>query len=184
MLRSNASTELRQWPRNKNTQIGDRMNTKSISVRYAADAIEFGRLRKMYARDPVVIPLIELAAVEASIIRALSSGEADGSHAARHALFSLVDRADEAFKALAVMLHCREEIVQTERNLLAELAAAFAKTGSGSDPGPACGVCPVDRDIAPCDESRCAERLADWALNEAAKLVAPSLEQAAGPGNP
>ena len=169
----------------KNKQVGDNMNTKTIAIHYSADAIEFEQLRKMYERDPVVIPLIELTAVEASIIDALSLNAANGNYAP-HALSSLVDRADEAFKTLTVMLNCREEIVKTERNLLAELAAAFAKTGTStlSEPRPTCRVCPVDRSLSACDESQCAERLAAWAMHEAAKRFSPSREQPASVGNP
>ena len=150
------------------------MNTRPISIHFSADAMEFDKLRRMYERDPVIIPLIELAAVEASIIGALPLDKVN----------PLVGRADEAFKTLAVMIDCRDEIIKTERNLLAELAAVFAKAGARavSDPRPACQVCPVDHNISACDESRCAERLADWALDEAAKRFAPSSKQPASPG--
>ena len=148
---------------------------EGLAVHCAADAVEFEKLRTLYGRDPVVIPLIELAAAQASILGALPRGTAQDS-----------GRADEAFKTLAVMLECREEIVQTERHLLAELASIFAKSGKGSasEPWPACGACPLDHDISTCDSSRCAERLADWARDEAAKRFSPAMGGAAGPGTP
>ncbi|MCL2123861.1 MAG: hypothetical protein FWH34_07185 [Desulfovibrionaceae bacterium] len=141
------------------------MHTETISIPFAADAIEFDKLRERYERDPVIIPLIELAVVETSIIGALRFEKMN----------PLVRRAGEAFKTLAVMLDCQEEILKTERNLLAELAATFAKAnrGSTSEPKPACKVCPVVHDVVPCDENRCAERLADWAMHEATHHARP-----------
>ena len=152
------------------------MNTQPISIHFSADAIEFEKLRKMYKNDPVIIPLIEFAAMEASIIGALALDNVN----------PLVGRADEAFKTLAVMLDCREEIIKTERNLLAELAATFAKAHSASTSTsksmPACKACPVVHDVLPCDEDRCAEKLADWALNEAKRFF-PATEQPVGLGH-
>ena len=144
--------------------------TKTISINCAADSIEFKKLRKMYDRDTVVIPLIELAAVEASIIEALSVDNAEKNEPSQP-LFSLASRADEVFKTLTVMLDCREEIVEVERNLLAELAALFMKSSIDpvSDSRPACKVCPVERNTSVCDENRCVEKLTEWARNEAVK---------------